>query len=74
MIEIGCPAAEIVDKASEGGAAARDRAAQAGLDRGVQAANLMPAQGAGPPARMDARVMQALVSVDVADAGDDALV
>lgn len=74
VIEIACPAAEIVDVAGEAGAASRDRAVQNGPDRGKQAVNLTLAQVAGPPGGMDACMMQALVGVDVADAGDDGLV
>lgn len=64
MIEVAGLAAEIVDVASEAGAARRDRAAQDGPDHGMQAADLTLAQVPGPPGGMDPRVMQALVGVD----------
>jgi hypothetical protein len=74
MIQVSRPAAEVVDVPGEAGPAGLDRVVQDGSDRGVQAACLGQAQAAGPPRGVDPRVMQGLIGVDVADAGDDSLV
>jgi hypothetical protein len=69
VVEVTCPAAEVVEVGGDAGAAGLDGAAEDGLDRRVQAAGLGQGEGTGLAGGVDAGVMQGLVGVDVADAG-----
>ncbi|HUY52089.1 MAG TPA: hypothetical protein VMV92_41375 [Streptosporangiaceae bacterium] len=58
MVEVTCPAAEVVDVGGDAGAAGLDRAAEDGPDRRVQAVGLGQGEGAGRAGGVDAGVMQ----------------
>src|ERR1039458_8877494 len=61
VVEVTCPAAEVVEVGGDAGAAGLDGAAEDGLDRRVQAAGLGQGEGTGRAGGGDAGVMQGLV-------------